>query len=139
MFPSLEQKLKRFEELEKSLQDPEVLGNTSRLVEVQREYGGLRKVAESVRKFHRLEAEIASAKQMVDEEIDPETRAYAAEELAGLRAKFEELEQELEDLATAGDSITRGGLMMEIRAGTGGEEAALFAGDLFRMYTHFAE
>jgi peptide chain release factor 1 len=139
MFPSLEQKLKRFEELESKLQDPEVLSNTAKLVEAQREYGGLKKMAETMREFHRLEADIAAAKQMVADETDPDTRAYAQEELAGLQKRHDEFQQVLEDLATAGDSITRGGLMMEIRAGTGGEEAALFAADLFRMYTHFAE
>jgi peptide chain release factor 1 len=139
MFPSLEQKLKRFEELERQLQDPEVLSNTSRLVEVQREYGGLRKVAESVRAFHRLEADISAAEEMAREEKDPDSRAYAEEELGSLRTQRDSMQEDLEDLATAGDSITRGGLIMEIRAGTGGEEAALFAGDLFRMYSHFAE
>lgn len=139
MFPSLEMKLKRYEELERQLQEPEILSNTAKLVEVQREYGGLRKVAESVRAYHKLEADIAAAEEMAASETDPETKQYAQEELAGLESQRTALARELEDLATAGDSITRGGLMMEIRAGTGGEEAALFAGDLFRMYTHFVE
>jgi peptide chain release factor 1 len=139
MFPSLEMKLKRFEELEQQLQDPAVLSNTSKLVETQREYGGLRKVAESVRGFHKLEADIAATEELVELESDPDTRKYAEEELAGLTARRDDWQRELEDLATAGDSITRGGLIMEVRAGTGGEEAALFAGDLFRMYTHFVE
>ncbi len=139
MFPSLELKLKRFEELERQLQDPAVLANTARLVELQREYGGLKKVAEAVRLYHRLEADIAAAREMADEESDAESRRYAQEELAALEARRQELERQLEDLATAGDSITRGGLIMEIRAGTGGEEAALFAADLFRMYSHFVE
>ncbi|MFV0443203.1 MAG: peptide chain release factor 1 [Planctomycetaceae bacterium] len=139
MFPSLEMKLQRFEELEQLLQDPAVLANTSKLVETQREYGGLRKVAESVRSYHRLEADIAATQELVDLESDPATRKYAEEELDALTAKRDALQTELEDLATAGDSITRGGLIMEIRAGTGGEEAALFAGDLFRMYSHFVD
>ncbi len=139
MFPSLEQKLQRFEELERQLQDPEVLSNTTRMLEVQREYGGLRKVAEAVRRFHSLEEDIEIAEQMAEEETDPAAREYARSELASLCERRDALQIELEDLATAGDSITRGGLMMEIRAGTGGEEAALFAADLFSMYASFVE
>jgi peptide chain release factor 1 len=139
MFPSLEMKLQRFEELEHQLQDPDVLANTTKLVETQREYGGLRKVAESVRAYHRLVADIDAAQQMVAGETDPDTKQYAKDELSGLEQQQAVLARELEDLATAGDSITRGALMMEIRAGTGGEEAALFAGDLFRMYSYFVE
>jgi peptide chain release factor 1 len=139
MFPSLEAKLKRYEELERQLQDPAVLSDSTKLVEVQREYGGLRRVAEPVREFKRLEADIAAARQMIAEEKDAETREYAQSELDGLLKRHAELESQLEDLASAGDSVTRGGLIMEIRAGTGGEEAALFAGDLFNMYSHFVE
>jgi peptide chain release factor 1 len=139
VFPSLEEKLRRFERLELQLQDPAVLSNTAKLVEAQREYGGLRKVAEAVRSFHRLEEDIEVARQMVDEETDPGSRSYAQQELNSLVARRDEMATTLEDLATAGDSITRGGLIMEVRAGTGGEEAALFAGDLFRMYIGFAE
>ncbi|MEZ6067841.1 MAG: peptide chain release factor 1 [Planctomycetaceae bacterium] len=139
MFPSLEEKLRRFERLELDLQDPAVLANTARMVEAQREYGGLKKVADAVRRYHRLEADIAAAQQMVDEETDEETREYAESELKALQSQQTEMATELEDLATAGDSITRGGLIMEVRAGTGGEEAALFAGDLFRMYIAYAE
>ena len=139
MFPSLETKLKRFEELELQLQDPEVLANTHRFLEVQREYGGLKKVAETVRAFHTLEAEIASARELLDEEPDPDAKAYAEEELRELQAQHEKSQATLEDLALAGDAITRGGLMMEIRAGIGGDEAALFVGDLYDMYNRLVE
>jgi peptide chain release factor 1 len=139
MFPSLETKLKRFEELEQQLQDPAVLSHVDKLLEVQREYGGLRKVAEAVRKSHRLEDEIAATREILESETDSETREYAQAELDQLEAAFAKLEATLEDLATAGDSITRGGLIMEIRAGTGGDEAALFAGDLFHMYSRWVE
>ena len=139
MFPSLEAKLRRFEELERQLQDPAVLADTSKLLAIQREYGGLNKVATVVRKFHALEADIEAAQMMVDEEKDPEARAYAESELEGLEKQRAAMETELEDLATAGDSITRGGLIMEIRAGTGGDEAALFARDLYEMYLKYIE
>ncbi|HUG93645.1 MAG TPA: peptide chain release factor 1 [Planctomycetaceae bacterium] len=139
MFPSLETRLRRFEELERQLQDPAVQTNIQRLLAIQREYGGLAKVAKAVRAFHTLEGDIAVAREMVDEEPDSKARAYAEQELAQLLRRREALETELEDLATAGDSLTRGGLIMEIRAGTGGDEAALFARDLFEMYQRYIE
>lgn len=139
MFPSLQAKLKRFEELEQQLQDPVILSNPHQTVEIQREYGGLRKVALSIRTFNQLNDDIAVAREMLDSETDGDARAYAQDELSQLEAKYAELQADLEDLVTAGDSITRGGLIMEIRAGTGGEEAALFAGDLFNMYSRYVE
>jgi peptide chain release factor 1 len=139
MFPSLETKLKRYEELEQQLQDPEVLTNVHKLLAVQREYGGLAKVAKSVREHHSLEEEIETARLMVEEETEPESKQYAQTELDQMLERMDALEVELEDLATAGDSITRGGLIMEIRAGIGGDEAALFAGNLFEMYQRYVE
>lgn len=139
MFPSLETKYQRFLELEQQLQDPEVLSNQTKLVATQREYGGLQKVADAVRTFHALEEDIEAAEMMLDEESDAEAKEYAQSELDELLAKREAMQSDLEDLATAGDSITRGGLIMEIRAGTGGDEAGIFAGDLFEMYSRYIE
>jgi len=139
MFPSLEQKLHRYEELEKQLEDPMLLSEIDRMLEVQKEIGGLMKVAEAVRAFYKLEGDIEAAQMMVDEETDSASRAYAREELNALVAQRYELEETLEDLATAGDSITRGSLIMEIRAGTGGDEAALFAKDLYDTYMKYCE
>jgi len=139
MFPSLEQKLTRYEELEKKLLDPEVLSKIEQLLEIQKEMGGLAKVAASVREFHSLEGDIEAAQMMVDEEEDNDSKAYAQQELDELVAKREAMSVELEDLATAGDSITRGSLIMEIRAGAGGDEAALFAKDLYDMYMRYCE
>lgn len=139
MFPSLDLKLRRFEELEMMLQSAEVLANPQKMVEVQREYGGLRKVSETVRTFNKLSTDIADLEGMLEAEADDETRSYAESELKGLRQQFEGMKTELEDLVTAGDSITRGGLIMEIRGGTGGDEAALFAGDLYNMYSRYVD
>jgi len=139
MFPSLEAKLKRFLELEQQLQDPVILADPTRMIEIQREYGGLRRVAEPVQQYKRLEADIAAARQMIAEEKDAETREYAQSELSALEQQRGTLAVELEDLVSAGDSVTRGGVIMEIRAGTGGDEAAIFAGDLFSMYSHYIE
>jgi peptide chain release factor 1 len=135
MFPSLQANLARYEELERQLLDPAVLADPNRVQLIQREHGGLAKLALRVREFNRLEAEMATAKAMRDEATDPAEREYAQAELDDLTGKFGSLKAELEDIVLAGDSATRGSLIMEIRAGTGGEEAALFARDLFDMYS----
>jgi len=139
MFPVLQAKLTRYEELERLLQDQEVLADTTRMLELQREHGGLGKVALTVRQFNQLEADLATAREMLESAEDAETREYAQAECTELQAKFDSMRVELEDMVTAGDSLTRGSLIMEIRAGTGGDEAALFARDLFEMYTKFVE
>ncbi len=139
MFPSLEAKLKRYEELQQQLQDPAVASDPNKFIPLQREQGGLAKIAKAVREYHSLEEDIQAARAMAEEETDPEVKAYADAELSELLERMESLQKELEDIAAAGDAITRGGLIMEIRAGTGGDEAALFAGDLFEMYKRFVE
>ena len=139
MYPSLEKKLARYEELEKLLVDPDVLSNIEQLLKIQREYGGLTKTARMVREYQELEDNIAAAREMVAEEQDSDAREYAEAELTELTERLEALNTDLEDLVTAGDAATRGSLIMEVRAGTGGDEATLFARDLFVMYLRLAE
>ncbi|MAT13892.1 MAG: peptide chain release factor 1 [Planctomyces sp.] len=139
MFPSLESKLKRYEEIEQQMMDPNTMSNPELFIPLQREQGGLAKIAKAMRAWKTMKENIAAAEEMVDEETDRESREYAQQELDELNEQLEKLEEELEELATAGDSITRGGLIMEIRAGTGGDEAALFAGNLFDMYIRLIE
>lgn len=139
MFPSLQEKLKRYEELERQLQDPEVLADTQKLLDVQKEYGGLSKVALRTREFNQLEEDCETAKEMFQEETESEAREYARQELADLTTQYEALREELEDIVLSGDSLTRGSCIMEIRAGAGGDEAALFARDLFEMYRRYLE
>src|SRR5262245_20997781 len=115
MFPSLQAKLARFDELERQLQDPAVLADSYRLTQVQREYGGLAKVALKVREFNRLEAEIAAARALVEEETDTEAKAYAQSEVDALSQEKSRLQHELEEIVLSGDALTRGSLIMEIR------------------------
>jgi peptide chain release factor 1 len=95
-------------------------------------------VALKVREFNGFDEEIATAREMAAEESDPASQAYARAELDKLLAQKETLQKELEDIVLAGDAMTRGSLIMEVRAGTGGEEAALFARDLWDMYQRYA-
>ncbi len=139
MFPSLERKAARYGELEKQLQDPAVLTDISRMLTIQKEMGSLAKIADAVRRYNALLSDIEAAEMMVEEETDREAREYAEEELEQLVAKREEMKTLLEDMATAGDSLTRSSLIMEVRAGTGGDEAALFAKDLYDMYMAYCD
>jgi peptide chain release factor 1 len=134
----LEKKLARFEELERSMTDPAVLSNSARLAAIAREHGSLAKLARKYRQFKRLNTEIDEANAMIEGE-DPEMRELAEAEILELKEQRETLWQELLDMTIGGEDANRTRCVMEIRAGTGGDEAALFAGDLYDMYKRHAE
>jgi peptide chain release factor 1 len=134
----LDAKLARFEELERLLVDPDVLANPARLTAVAREHGSLAKLATKYRHFKKLNEQIRDAREMIDG-ADPELRELAEAELPGLKDERERYWTELLDLTIGGEDANRTSCILEIRAGTGGEEAALFARDLYQMYTHYAE
>ena len=134
----LEEKLRRFEELEKQLVDPEVLASPGRLSAVAREHGSLAKPVTKYRRFLGLNAQIAEAMEMVAGS-DRELRELAEEELPGLKEERETIWNELLDMTVGGEDSNRTRCVVEIRAGTGGEEAALFARDLYEMYKRYAE
>ena len=138
MHEMLEAKLKRFEELERQLVDPEVLQDSAKLVEVAREHGSIAKLATCYRNFKKLNQQILEANDMLTGS-DPEMRELAEMELPELKAERERLWDELLDLTIGGEDANRTRIMLEIRAGTGGDEAALFARDLYEMYRHYAE
>jgi peptide chain release factor 1 len=134
----LDQKLARFEELDKELLNPATLENSSRLAAVARERGSLAKLATKYRRFKDLNEQISEAIAMRDGQ-DAELAELAEAELSPLRAEREALWDELLDLTLGGEDANRSRCMMEIRAGTGGDEAALFARDLYEMYKKYAE
>jgi peptide chain release factor 1 len=138
MRDQLEQQLARFEELEKQMQDQAVLSNASRMAAAAREHGSLAKVATKYRRFKKLNGQIAEALEMIEAD-DSEMRGLAEAELPTLREQREALWNELLDLTIGGEDANRTRCVMEIRAGTGGEEAALFARDLYEMYKHLAD
>lgn len=138
MRKELDDKLARFEQLERQLHDLEVLSSPTRMAAVVREHGSLAKVAVKYRKFKDLSHQILELRQILEGD-DPELRELAEEELPRLRQQREELWDELLDLTVGGEDANRTRCIMEIRAGTGGEEAALFARDLFEMYRRYAE
>jgi peptide chain release factor 1 len=134
----LEEKLHRFEELEQHLMDPAVLTDSGRMSAVAREHGSLARLATKYRRFKDLNQQIAAAREML-EGPDPELRELAESELDDLKRQRETYWNELLDLTVGGEEANRSRCVMEIRAGTGGEEAALFARDLYEMYKHYAE
>ncbi len=134
----LEEKLARFTELEQQLVDPEVLSNSSRLASVAREHGSLAKLATKYRRFKELNVEINETREMIAGD-DLEMRELAETELPVLIEQREQLWNELLELTLGGADANRTRCVMEIRAGTGGDEAALFARDLYEMYKHHAE
>ncbi len=134
----LEEKLARFEELEQKMSDPQVQADSSRMAAVAREHGSLTKLATKYRRFKSLCAEIGELTAMQQSE-DPEEREMAEAELPDLRARREKTWDELLEQTIGGEDANRSRCVVEIRAGTGGEEAALFARDLYEMYRKYAE
>ena len=134
----LEEKLARFEELEKLLQDPAVLADGPRMAAVAREHGSIAKVATAYRTLKDFNRQIQEANDLINGH-DPELKELAEAELPELKAQREEVWESLIDMTAGGEDSNRTKLILEIRAGTGGDEAALFARDLYDMYTHYAE
>ncbi len=134
----LEEKLHRFEELEARLVNPEVLANSSLLAAVAREHGSLAKLAKKYRNFLDLNRQISEAHEWI-EGSDPEMRELAEAELPDLKQRRERYWNDLLDMTIGGEDANRSRCVLEIRAGTGGDEAALFARDLYQMYKHYAE
>ncbi len=134
----LEQKLARFEELERQLVDPEILADSQKVTAISREHGSLGKLAKKYRRFKKLNAQISEAQQMLEGD-DFELRELAEAELPELKEEREKLWNELLDMTVGGEDSNRTRCVMEIRAGTGGDEAALFARNLYEMYKKYAE
>jgi peptide chain release factor 1 len=138
MWETFEQKLARYRELEEQLADPIVIGDRARYTQAAKEHGSLAKLVKPYLEYKKLNDDIAQAEALAGAENDPAMRQYAEEELAGLRARHHILHGRLEDLLLVDPAEDFGSVILEIRAGTGGDEAALFAGDLYGMYTHYA-
>lgn len=132
----LDEKLARFEELERQMSDPDVIADSAKFAAAAREHGSLAKLCGKYRRFRKLNDEIEEANQML-QGSDPELKELAEMELPELRQEREELWEELLDMTIGGEDANRTSCILEIHAGTGGDEAALFAGDLYEMYRHY--
>jgi peptide chain release factor 1 len=132
----MEQKLARYRELENQFADPAVAGDHTRYTAVAKELGSLAKLVKPYIEFQQTEAAIKDAEELLDGDAD--MRALAEEELAQLRPKRDALHARIEDQLLVDPSEDFARIIVEIRAGEGGDEAALFAGDLYQMYTRYA-
>jgi len=140
MTPTLRRKLEalaeRREELERLLSDPAVVGDNDRFRTLSREFSQLEPVANALADEARAKADLAAAEAMRE---DPDLRELADEEITAAQQRLQQLDEELALLLVPRDPRDDGNLFLEVRAGTGGDEAAIFAGDLFRMYARYAE
>src|SRR5688500_2395548 len=134
----LERLAERLEEVSHLLADPGVIGDTNKFRELSMEYSRLDPVVTRYRAYLELLAERTSAQEMA-EGADNELRELGREELGSLNARLEREEEELAKLLLPKDARDDSNICLEVRAGTGGDEAAIFAGDLFRMYSRYAD
>ncbi len=135
----VESRLARLAEVEEMLADPQVVGDRVRYRDVSREYKHLKRIAELGSPYLGALDELEGARALLQSEKDPQIRELAKEEIVELEARIPEMEKELELLLLPQDPDDSRDAILEIRAGTGGEEAALFAGDVARMYQRYAE
>jgi peptide chain release factor 1 len=128
----------RYEELQALLSDAEIISDQNRFRELSKEYAEIEPVVNSYDKFIEVSANLVEAKEM-QKDADAEIRAMAEEEISDNESEIKTLEDSLQKLLLPKDSKDSCNVFLEIRAGTGGDEAAIFSGDLFRMYSRFAE
>ena len=129
----------RFEEISTLITDPAVISDQKRYVKLTKEYHDLEKIIGAKNRYSNLLSQIEESKEILSSEEDEELRAMAREELDSSSAALPELEDEIKLLLIPADPDDAKNAVVEIRGGTGGDEAALFAGDLFRMYQKYAE
>ena len=130
----------RYDEIEKQIADPQVASDPTRLIALSKEQAKLRKIVTKYREYKQAEKGIADAEQILaDESVEGDLKELAREEVEQLRSQKEVLLTEIQDSLVMADDDAISSIIVEIRAGTGGEEAALFAKDLYNMYVRYAE
>ena len=139
MFEKLKGIEAKYADVEKSLGDPAQISNQHRLMELAKMHAELSPIVSAYQKYRQLESALADVRFMIESETDAEIVGLAQEELESLTAQEEALTEELKLLLIPKDPNDEKNVIIEIRAGTGGEEASLFAAELFRMYTRYAE
>jgi len=139
MFERLDQIEARYEELTQALASPDIVSDSAKFQKTAKAHSEISPMVERYREYKDLKKGIAESRVMLAEEKDPEMRAYAQEELDKLEARVAAVEAELKVLLLPKDPNDEKDIILEIRAGTGGDEATLFAAEMFRMYTRYAE
>ena len=139
MFDKLEDILIRYQQILEELNDPSVVNDQNRFRKLMREQSDLNPIVEKYTQYKQVKQDIEDSLEMLETENDEELRELAKEELSEGKSKLVEIEEELKILLLPKDPMDEKNVMIEIRAGAGGDEAALFAADLFRMYSKYAE
>lgn len=139
MFDKLDDILKRYDEIMEKINDPNVVNDQDNFRKLMKEQSDLTPIVESYKKYKEAKQTVEDSLAILDEENDEEMRELAKEELNEAKASIEELEQELKILLLPKDELDEKNVVVEIRGGAGGDEAALFAAELYRMYCRFAE
>ncbi|HWP47962.1 MAG TPA: peptide chain release factor 1 [Candidatus Limnocylindrales bacterium] len=139
MFEKLKALEEKYEELTKLLSDPKIIAQQDKFRSYAKSHAELSEIVETYRKYQKVLREIEEARELIKNEKDREMRELAEGELKSLELKREDLERQLKILMLPKDPNDEKNIFLEIRAGTGGDEASLFAADLFRMYTKYAE
>jgi peptide chain release factor 1 len=139
MFERLNQIEAKYDELTKALASPEVISDSSKYQKTAKAHSELAEIVEKYREYKDLQKGIEESRAMIADESDAELQAYAEEELGRLQERIEATENELKLLLVPKDPNDEKNVVLEIRAGTGGDEATLFAAEMFRMYTRYAE
>lgn len=130
---------KRFRELEEQLYQPDIGNDIKKLSEISKEHAYYKKVMDLISELEEAEKSIEENKKVLEEELDEDMKKMTQEELAEWKKKRERIREEIEEELHPDDPNDKKNVIMEIRAGTGGDESALFAGDLFRMYSRYVE
>src|SRR5690606_9991047 len=129
----------RWKDLGDQISDPAVIADFKKFAKLSKEYKDLEEIVEAYDKYKLVNDNIRSAKEILQNEKDEDFRAMAETELEDMQAEKQKLEEEIKILLVPKDPDDTKNVVMEIRAGTGGDEAGIFAGDLYRMYTKFFE
>ncbi|MDR0606597.1 MAG: peptide chain release factor 1 [Bacteroidales bacterium] len=130
---------KRWEEIGDQIVQPDVVADMKRYVKLSKDYKDLQPIVEAYKQYKNIISNIENAKDVLAKEKDEEFRLLAKEELIQLTSHYEEMEEKIRLLLIPSDPQDSKNAVVEIRAGTGGDEASIFSGDLFRMYTHYCE
>ena len=139
MFERLDQLESRYEDLTRALASPEIVTDSAKYQKTAKAHSELSDIVEKYREYKDLTRGIVESKAVLTDEKDPEMRAYAQEELTQLEARVAQVEADLKVLLIPKDPNDEKDVILEIRAGTGGDEATLFADEMFRMYSRYAE
>ncbi len=139
MFDKLEDLVIRYEELMRQLSEPDVANDSNRFRKLMKEQADLAPIVEAYKQYKESKETVEESLEILEEESDEEMRELAKEELNDAKARIEELEKELKILLLPKDPNDDKNVIVEIRAGAGGDEAALFAAEIFRMYQHYVE